>query len=505
MSSVRTSLRRVPLPSVGRISSPHIALRRVPLPLALLVAVAGVLSLCWTFATAPLQGPDENEHIAYIEYFAETGKLPSGTNGSFPSDENAAGAAGFAKMYQNAFARPPFQKQAERSFSEYERKAPYDPGNGPESAAKNPPLYYLLMAVPWKLWPGHAFFTHIHVIRAMGALLLMAMVALSWLMAGELFGGRRLPQAVTAAVVALQPMTGFMSGIVNTDILLCVIWAAFLWLALRTIRLGLTPARAATLALLGVLSVMTHGRGLPLLPPLGIALVVAWALHHRTLRATALAAASSLGVLLAGFVVFRFATTRSGAGGGSLYGGEVNLGQPGTFNLRQFLSSIWQFYLPKLDAMAPRLGPSFGYRQMYVQQYFAGVFASFEVYFPYWVYDLVQVSVGVLLVLGWTVGAARWRSLLAHWPKLLVLGSTALSLIFFLHLASYRSLANHTGNPLLVGRYLVPLTPVFAAGIAALVAGLPRRLGAAVAVFVLVGLLGLSLGGLGLTMVRFYA
>ena len=67
-------------------------LRRVPAPLALLLAVAAVLSLSWNLATAPLQGPDEADHVGYVEHLAQTGKIPSASagNGAYASDEVGA-------------------------------------------------------------------------------------------------------------------------------------------------------------------------------------------------------------------------------------------------------------------------------------------------------------------------------------------------------------------------------------------------------------------------------
>jgi hypothetical protein len=253
-----------------------------------------------------------------------------------------------------------------------------------------------------------------------------------------------------------------------------------------------------------VLSILTHGRGLAILPALIVALGVAWAAHHRSLRATLEAAAGAGGVLAAGFVVYRIVASASGAGG-SLYGGEVNLGSQQAFNIRQLLSSIWQFYLPKLDAMAARLGPGFGYRQFFVQQYFAGVFSSFEVYFPFWVYDTVQIAVAVLLIVGYTLAIMHWRTLVAHWPKAVILVVTGGSMLLLLHVASYRALVNGSNNPLIVGRYLLVLTPLLGVAIAAIIAALPRRAGAAMAAIVTVGLLALSLGGIALSVERFYA
>ena len=493
-------------PSMSRVRAP---LRRVPAPLTLLLAVAAVLSLSWNLATAPLQGPDEADHVGYVEHLAQTGKIPSSAegNGAYATDEVGALEAGYLRMYQNRLARPPWTADAERRFQRFEDSLPNgarDNGNGPNSVGKNPPLYYVYEALGWKLAFGAGFFGKLFVARLLGGLLLLAMVAFTWLAAGEVFARRRLPQTVAAAVVALLPMGGFLSGIVNTDIMLAAVWSAFLWLALRTARLGLTWQRAAGLSAVTVLSVLTHGRGLALVPALLIALLVAWLKHERTLRSTLRAAASSGVVLVAGLGIYKVLVSASG--GGALFGGEANIGSQSAFSIRQLLSGIWQFYLPRMDSMVPRLGPQgFGYRQFYVQQYFGGIFSSFEVYFPYLIYDAVQLTVFILLLALYTIGAVRIRTVWPHWPKIAIVGGTAICLVFFLHLASYRALANGAASPLIVGRYLLPMTAIVGIAIAAVVAGLPRRAGTVVAAIVLVGMVALSLGALALNVERFYA
>ncbi|MET0603436.1 MAG: glycosyltransferase family 39 protein [Baekduia sp.] len=484
-------------------------LRRVPAPLALLLAVAAVLSLSWSLVTAPMQGPDESDHIGFVEHLAETGKIPSAATGkgAYAIDQQLALGTGLLSMYQNRLGRPPWTSGAEQAFRDAEDRLPADAretGDGPNSVGKNPPLYYLYEAAGWKLAFGAGFFGKIFVLRALSGLMLLVMVAFTWLIAGEVFRRRRLPQTVATATVALLPMAGFMSGIVNTDIMLAAIWTAFLWLALRTARQGLTWQRAAGLAAVTVLSVLTHGRGLALVPALLIALVVSWLAHRKSLRATLQAAGASGVVLVAGLGLYKVIV--SAGGGGALFGGEANIGSRSAFSVRQLVSSIWQFYLPRLDSMVPRIGPpGFGYRQLFVQQYFGGVFSSFEVYFPYVVYDAVQVSVFVLLLALYTIGAVRFRTVWPHWPKIAILGGTAISLIFFLHVASYRALANGGASPLIVGRYLLPMTAIVGVAIAAVVAGLPRRAGIVVATVVLVGMVALSLGALALNVERFYA
>jgi hypothetical protein len=476
-----------------------------------LLGVALVLGLAWTVATAPLQGPDEPEHIGYVQHLAETGKKPSATTGSgnaYGLDE--AGALrqfGFGAVRRHRLTRTPWASATEEQFRVFEDQLPADArsiGSGPTAVGNNPPLYYAYAAVAWKLTPGAGFFGKVYVARLMGVLALLGMVVFGWLLAGEVFGRRRLPQTVAAGFLAALPMNGFMAGMVNTDILLATVWTAFLWFAIRTARLGLTPGRAAALSAIAVASFLTHGRGLAIVPVLGVALLVAWLRHSRTVRDTLRSAAASAGVLVAGLVVYRFAFPSSG--GGSLYGGQTDLATTGAFNLRQFLNSVWNFYLPKLDSTQVRLGPGIGYRQIWVQQYFTGIFSGFEVFFPYWVYDVAQILVGVIALALYTLGILNWRRVLARWPVVVILGAAAFSMLFVLHFTSYRSLVGNGGtNPLIVGRYLLPLGGVFAISVAALVHALPRRAGAVVGALLLSVLLMLSVGGLAINVERFYA
>jgi hypothetical protein len=86
-------------------------LRRVPLPLALLLAVAAGLSLAWALTTAPLQGPDEADHVAYVAHLAETGKVPLADGGkrtySPQEDEALSGAPRLLRQHSHRNARAP--------------------------------------------------------------------------------------------------------------------------------------------------------------------------------------------------------------------------------------------------------------------------------------------------------------------------------------------------------------------------------------------------------------
>ena len=96
---------------------------------------------------------------------------------------------------------------------------------------------------------------------------------------------------------------------------------------------------------------------------------------------------------------------------------------------------------------------------------------------------------------------ARWR---AHWELALLLAAVPLTLIAALHFAAYRNLQIDPSDPIIVGRYLFPLLPLFGVAVALVVRALPLRLSLAFGTVLLLtgALMGLS--GLGMTAVRFY-
>ena len=52
-----------------------------------------------------------------------------------------------------------------------------------------------------------------------------------------------------------------------------------------------------------------------------------------------------------------------------------------TLSVKGFLSTTWQFYFPRLPFMDARIGPDYGYRQVFIESFF-GRFASLEVAYP---------------------------------------------------------------------------------------------------------------------------
>jgi hypothetical protein len=205
-----------------------------------------------------------------------------------------------------------------------------------------------------------------------------------------------------------------------------------------------------------------------------------------------------VGVGLALAWAFHITTTT----GGSAYGGEARF-VAGGFSLKGFFNYVWQFYLPGLPGMDPKIGADYGFDQVFVYSFFAS-FGSLEVGFPAWVYGWLHAAelIGAVALLAclWV----RRRLVLRSWDVLLVMAATFVSLLFVLHFVAYRDMLGQPGDPVLVGRYVLPLISLWALGIATVAASLPRRFGLALATLVLTAGALLQVAGLGLTLTRFY-
>jgi hypothetical protein len=208
--------------------------------------------------------------------------------------------------------------------------------------------------------------------------------------------------------------------------------------------------------------------------------------------------AGGIGLLIAAFGVYRFLL----APGAGAYGGELSLAPNGGLNLKGFIGTTWQFYFPRLPLMGPRAGPPYGYHQVFIETFF-GRFAGLEVVYPASIYTLIQAVCAAGLVGLVAAVVTRWDAVRARWAEITVATALTVSMIGLLHLASYRSLAG-TSDPLITGRYLLPLVTVFGLVIAFVLTSVGRRTSAVLGTLVVTGLFVLNLSGLMLTFGRFY-
>lgn len=485
-------------------------LRRTPAPLAGLLALSAISSLAWAVVIPPLQGNDEIAHVGYTQRMVENGDLPQDVDpakGPYSTESQVASDwAGLRHLVGNLAARPAWSEAEQDRWDAMERALADDAredGTGANPARQNPPLYYAYEAVPYAAAYDGDFFARLFAMRLWSVLLHVATVALAWLIAAELLGGAIWIRALAAAVVAVHPQLAYIGGVVNPDTALAALGSAFIYTAVRVVRHGLTTRRALGLGGSTAAILLTHPRGLPfVLPALLVIGLVAWR-RRSDLRGALAGSALALAGVAAGAVGYLAVVTGSGgeADGGPLGSGG---GAANPFEIREFASYIWQFYLPRLPFQDPMIGPDYGW-QVAFSDSFWGVFASLEVLYPQALYDLLRWAALAGLVALAVALVRRRAEILRHLDLLAVLAVTVGAVVFGLHFAAYRALLSNPGDPIIVGRYLFPLIALFGVAVAFVVSSLPRRAAPyAAGVVVAVGVV-LQVVGLGLSISRFYA
>jgi 4-amino-4-deoxy-L-arabinose transferase-like glycosyltransferase len=477
--------------------------RSIPVPLALLMVIGLVHALAWAALSPTLNGPDEVAHASYIQQLAETGHGPNRDHGTGSQSTQVARLifeGNLIPILGHPDGRPnPNLPALVRALDKLPHSQRSD-GTGPNAVGNNPPLYYAYGAVIYRLVPGGSILDRLFALRVATAIMLPITVALVWLLLAELFTAGWL-RTTGAAVVALQPKLGYMAGVINPDMLLVLLSTLVVLLAVRTVRRPLSVGRLIALGLAAGGTALTHGRGFAVLPVAAVAVLVALVLERPAWRRfIGLGAAFSAALIVP--IAIAYFYTRAHAGGGA-FGGEVTQATEQHFNLREFLVNVWQFYLPKLGFMSDRIGPPYGYRQMYIDTFYGG-FNAFEIFFSDSLRGWIQLVAGTGLVLLFASIVARWQAVLLRWREVLIVALSFLSLAALLHISSYRDLQVST-DPLITGRYLLPAIGAYAAAIAFVAWSLPRRLGPVLAGAVVGGHVLLCLGGLGLQVGRLYA
>ena len=464
-----------------------------------MLAVATVHFLAWVAATPALQVPDETAHFAYVQRLVEHGDRPPAEGPGTPASTEvdlAAREAGLLPLRGNAAARETWTSLDRARWDAIDRRLTEDDrsdGLGANTAARNLPLYYAYEAIPYAVGRGLSFFDRLTVMRLANLPLYLLTIVLTWLVAGRLLGPRRGPQTLATLCVALLPQFAFIAAGVAPDVLLAAIGAAYLLVTVMLLQGGRSRVLIPVLVALALASAATHTRGTALLlvTPLVIGLSLVRGRRWDG-RAIALCAAGAALTLVLGVVAaIRFADV--------LYPAHAP-----AFSVREFLSYGWQFYLPRLPSMTPMIGPDYGFREVYVESFY-GAFGWLEVRFPGWVYDvlrLLSVAGAVALVV---LAIVRRGALRARGTLFAALAAIALLLVASLHYGAYGNLKLDPGDPIIVGRYLFPLLPLFGCAIAVLTDALPRRAGVVVGSAVVAGGVLLATAGLGLTVTRFYA
>jgi 4-amino-4-deoxy-L-arabinose transferase-like glycosyltransferase len=477
-------------------------LTAVPASLAALVTVVVMIGLAWALLVAPWQSPDEPAHFAYVQSLAERLALPGARNRPQMSTDQViadeAVGASLGAFYPQS-SPPNWSRQAFDSYVAASSHNSRSNGGGPNPAGPNPPLYYLYADVAYLIDGGGNAFGQLYAIRIWGVLLLALTVLGAWLLAGETIGRRRIAQVACGAAVGLLPMETFISTSVNPDGMMVTLWTWAMWLGARVINRAAPRRDAVALCAVTAAAVLTKATSYALIPPALLALLIGWRRRPADQRG---GARRELGVASLALVVPVLAWIALAA---ALHRSAVNTIKSSTggrpFNVLQFISYVWQFYLPKLPFMT-RLRETSGLPAYYVWlRQGWGSFGWLDVTFPPWTYRVLAVLSALVVI---PAAALLFRVVnrrrLAV-PALLLL--TLLALLGGLHVTDYRSLIAGQG-PILQGRYLLPVVALFGLSIAFLVSQISARRQAAACGVILALLLVLQVLSLSTVLHAYY-
>jgi 4-amino-4-deoxy-L-arabinose transferase-like glycosyltransferase len=484
-------------------------LRRVPLPLGLLLVVVAFFGTAWSLLTPAWQVPDEIAHFAYVQTIAENGRLPGSSGGPYSTElQRATQVTNSQPTIFFRIAHPEWSPAVERTWDRQEGHYSRTDGGGGMPASSYPPLYYAYEALPYLLAKDGDIFTRLGVMRIASMLWLLVTTLAVWLLAGELFGRRRLPQLLAAATAGLWPMVLHVNAGVNPDSMLYAFWTLALWQGVVMIKHGLTTRRAVTFGLLIGAATITKVSALALLPPALV--LLAWLAWRARARPGLLAAVLGAAALALPMVAWTGYTKLDHRSAYSQAAEVANGGPGGNPQVREFASYLWQFYFPKLGFMTPinHHVPVISRRPVYNTWIGMswGAFGWVTNWYPAWAYKIFGAVTALLALLAIAAALRRRWGLRDSQQRAAVLFLAGVTVVTVggVHWTDYQFYA--AGKGLFAqGRYLFPLIGVGATVVAYALCSLPRRARWYAAGFWLAGLLVYELSAFGLLQAAWYA
>ena len=457
------------------------ALARMPVAAWGCALVALLNAGSWAFITPPFLALDEPAHFAYVQYLAETGRLPNSSGLSYSEEEQRV----LFDLRQPIVRfrpedRPVYPPSVQRTLaSDLNRPLSRVSEGDAGVAAGEPPLYYALASIPYLVGSGESILYRLELMRLLSVLMAAATALLVFLFLCEALPSAPWAWPVGGLGVAFAPLLGYASSSVDPDSLLFLISAAAFYLLARSFRRGLTLARALAIGLLCVVGLLAKLNFLGLYPGLLLGLVLLArrqsrldgpAVYRRVLLPAMLLAFGPLIAYELLNLSFNGGTVQTVSGGAGVLAGAHR-------SLAGALSYSWQFYLPRLPWMHSDFGSISMSRVWYRDV--IGMYGWGETTFPKWVYNLSLVPVAIIFALCARQLLGMRAGIRARASELLTYAVMAVGLLSLVAAAGYVQFpANRT--EFVEARYILPLVVLWGAVLVLAARGAGRRWGPAV-------------------------
>src|SRR3989344_2180065 len=235
--------------------------------LKLLLIAAFFNALSWIVLIPVWQYPDEQAHFAQVQDLAELGKVPTGApDTSYEialSEEILATARD--EFGNNKFTYHPEYKldYSPTLYGPYEKEVSSLPKSARSQLVKNeatlnPPLYYFLASIFYRIFYDADLFTRVIAVRIMSALIFLGTILVAFSIGKLIFDQNKILPPALAALVAFKPMLVFASTGVLPDTLTNFLFSLILFFSLKIIKEGFKFSTLALIVLTIVLGVSTR-------------------------------------------------------------------------------------------------------------------------------------------------------------------------------------------------------------------------------------------------------
>jgi hypothetical protein len=430
--------------------------------LTLVFTVALGFRLIWALLVPPWQAPDEGAHFSYVAHIVESAELPTlgPYTHSYPAysvefqkswDNTLYGqisTVGLPRIPNLPFLPPSYDYEIPRDYQAPPEQRRNSAGG---SATPYPPLYYLVIALPYKLFQSEPLISRLFVSRIVSSLFSALSCIFAYLMAYEIRRERAWGVAI-GLCMALMPMYTFVSSSINNDTAVICLTTALIWLMVYALRReSVNPHIFWTMGIVSGIIAWTKPTGMVVVGLVASALFIQqWPILRRPwqicwLRVRALARFTLPFVALyALLIILRLFLNSAATSSSSIAGTSFTL--PPKY-------SFWSYLQTEYNAGG-------AYFFWFFIKTFWGIFGWIEVPLPEWSYSTLLIFC-TLGVIGCCVGLVisksdrRWLLLLLA----LVGGQIAFLFVVVDYLLSFARSGVGLG---LQGRYLFPvLAPIF--------------------------------------------
>jgi hypothetical protein len=475
--------------------------RRAPAIAWTIAAVAVLNAVAWSLITPPFQVPDEQTHFAYAQLIAERGRLPAPREHRdrlAPELQTVIEDLHYQALAPGAWS----QLQKERLDRDLHASLARSAGGQAGPAAPEPPLYYAVEAIPYRVASGATLLDRLALMRLLSAVLAGVTALFAFLFVRECLPGRPWAWTVGALGVALTPLLGFISGGVNPDALLFALCAVLFHALAVAFRRGLTTRLAIRIGVLLALGIVGKINFYGLVPGALLAVALAartsaggWNRAAGRLVAIVLALAVGPFLLLSALDALLWDRSlilaRTPAEAPESHGG-----------LSGQLSYLWQVFLPRLPGQSVAIREFAPTYELWLKG-FIGKFGWLKVHYARWAYLAGTIVLGVIGALALRSAIAERATLRRRLPELIGYASMTAGLLLLIGLVALRGWAPGIEGAV-QGRYLLPLLPLFGALLALAARGAGARWGRTVGVALVLACVAWSLFGQLATIAWFY-